>query len=165
MNGKRRRTYIYNLLSKSKEAISATSLAKRYKVSRQIIVGDIALLRAEGYHIIATPRGYIIDDSIKNTYIIAVNHSPQQTQEELELLVHAGAEVVNVMVDHPIYGELVGNLNIRTQQDIDDFTSKEGYLLSTLTNGIHLHTIVCEDDEHFHKISDLLKQHNFLYND
>lgn len=163
MNGKRRRTYIFNLLSKSEEAISATSLAKRYKVSRQVIVGDIALLRAEGFKIMATPRGYVLDETEKNTYIIAVNHAPDRTEEELQLLINNGVQVVNVMVEHPIYGELVGNLNIKTQQDVENFTSKEGYLLSTLTDGIHLHTIVCDDDDHYQRITKLLSENHLLY--
>ena len=61
MTGEKRREEIMKVLDASDKPVSATALAKMYGVSRQIIVGDIALLRAETNDIIATNKGYIIN--------------------------------------------------------------------------------------------------------
>ena len=44
------------LLSRADAPMSATTIAGLFSVSRQIIVGDIALLRAGGVQILATAR-------------------------------------------------------------------------------------------------------------
>ena len=44
-----RRAAISETLRTAEKPVSASALARRYQVSRQIIVGDIALLRAAGY--------------------------------------------------------------------------------------------------------------------
>ena len=59
MIGKERRYEILNLIKSMKEPISGTELAKKFDVSRQVIVQDIALLRAENYDIFSTTRGYL----------------------------------------------------------------------------------------------------------
>ena len=56
MDAAQRRETIQKLLRESREPVSAASIAARVHVSRQIIVGDIALLRAGGADIQATPR-------------------------------------------------------------------------------------------------------------
>lgn len=162
MEGNNRRQRIIQLLNDT-TPISATYFAKMFGVSRQVIVGDIALLRAQGTPVIATSRGYIINSTTKNTYIIPVAHEHDRTREELELLVSMGAKVINVIVEHPIYGELQGNLNIENKQDIEIFMSNESKPLSILTGGIHLHTIVCDNDLHFNSIKDALVSSGFWY--
>ena len=57
-----RKQAIIEEIQKSDKPVSASKLAKHFGVSRQIIVGDIALLRAAGTQIIATPRGYLLED-------------------------------------------------------------------------------------------------------
>lgn len=156
-----RRNQVLAQLKISEKPISATTLARQFGVSRQVIVGDIALLRASGEKIVATNNGYIYNpyQNGKN-YIIAMNHKESQTREELMLFVEYGAIVINVMVEHPVYGELVGNLNIKTHDDIERFLSSDVPLLSSLTQGIHLHTIQCDNDEHFSKIHEVLRKYN-----
>ena len=60
MNAESRRQAILNQLAQANAPLSASALATRFSVSRQIIVGDIALLRAAGADISATPRGYLL---------------------------------------------------------------------------------------------------------
>lgn len=48
MNGQERRREIRELLESSAAKIRGSDLAKRFSVSRQVIVGDVALLKAEG---------------------------------------------------------------------------------------------------------------------
>lgn len=60
MHAQERRQEILKLLHQSAHPISASALAERFSVTRQVIVGDIALLRSSGADILATPRGYCI---------------------------------------------------------------------------------------------------------
>lgn len=60
MTGEERREQILALLKEGQTPMTGTDLAKRMGVSRQIIVHDIALLRASKQPIIATTKGYII---------------------------------------------------------------------------------------------------------
>lgn len=164
MDGNLRRQKLLTLLKGSDAPLSASRLAKSFNVSRQIIVGDIALLRAQGETIVANSKGYTLNPYEEGkAYIVAVSHDESQTAEELTTLIDLGVIVVNVMVEHPLYGELVGNLNIRTKKDISDFLELQGSLLSSLTNGVHLHTIICRDSSHYHKVIEALKMRNLLY--
>ncbi|QIK87047.1 transcription repressor NadR [Erysipelothrix sp. HDW6B] len=165
MTGEKRRISIVELLMREqKSPLSAQYIASIFKVSRQIIVGDIALLRAQGVKIQATPRGYIINQTDKRPhYIIPVAHHNEDTRRELSLLVDNDVSVIDVTVEHPIYGEITGQLNINTHEDIEAFINKNGTLLSSLTDGIHIHTIACNDDAHYQCILKLLRKHNLLY--
>ena len=174
MDATQRRESIIATLRQESEPFSASKFAKQFGVSRQIIVGDVSLLRASGVDIIATPRGYLLDASTrsKSTYrqylgTIACQHTGDQTKEELYAVVDKGGELLDVIVEHPIYGELTGRLNIASRKDADRFMKRmletETGLLSDLTNGIHLHTIACEDSETFEEIKEELKRLNILY--
>jgi len=163
-----RRAAVLDEINKSKGAISATSLAKLFHVSRQIIVGDIALLRAEGHDIIATARGYMSKDPHVEAYrkTIACKHSPDQTTTELYLLVDLGIVVEDVIIEHDVYGEMRGTLGLASRLDVDDFMDKlyqsQSKLLSELTDGIHLHTIICKDENHFELALKSLASAGFL---
>ncbi len=163
-----RREKIKQLIRESETPISATTLAKQCHVSRQIVVGDVALLRAAQENIIATPRGYLYQkEESKNRYVVACMHDAQNTQEELNIIVDCGAEVENVIVSHPIYGELVGALHIQNRLDVQQFIERckdsQAQNLSSISNGMHLHTIVCKDETQYETIVDKLKQAGYLY--
>jgi len=150
--------------------ISASSLAKSLSVSRQVIVGDIAILRAQGHEIIATARGYVIPQfRDTNQYIgkIACQHTSANTQLELYAMVDLGADVINVIVEHDLYGEITGQLNLKTRDDVDIFIqrvkSAEIKLLSELTMGVHLHTIACRDKTHFNQVLYALADAGYLF--
>ena len=159
MKAAERRQKIIERLSQSLVPISATYLAQSFGVSRQIIVGDVALLRANNHDIISTPKGYIRAQALYSHQFIgkiACQHGSENTREELELIVLKGGIVVDVEVEHPIYGMLTAPLNIKSTEDIDDFISKieksQAVLLSSLTNGIHTHTISCQSQVIFEDI-------------
>ena len=169
MNGEQRREWIMQQLRSAEKPISATALAKQAQVSRQIIVGDIALLRAAGETIEATPRGYRFTDATKGcSALLACCHSqPQQLQEELYLVVDNGGTVEDVIVENPLYGQITAQLHITSRYDADLFlqraTQKRESLLSNLTGGVHLHTIRCKDEEMLKRITDALKAAGLLY--
>jgi len=167
MDADARRKQILNTINNSPTPTSATALAKTLGVSRQVIVGDIALLRAAGNGIIATARGYIIP-SFKETnqYKIVCKHSPDETRHELYTIVDQGAAVLNVYVEHEVYGEISGNLNLSTRKDVDTFMERlansEVKLLSELTTGIHTHTIACTDKNHFDRVYSALDSAGYI---
>lgn len=106
MEGDARRQELLRLISKSQKPISGTELAQTLHVSRQVIVQDVALLRASKYPIFATNRGYVLlqDDTHHVTRVIRVKHNSHQIEEELNVIVDCGARVLDVTVEHEIYG-------------------------------------------------------------
>ncbi|MCQ2451862.1 MAG: transcription repressor NadR [Oscillospiraceae bacterium] len=167
MEAKERRMGILQRLQQSGEPLPASKLAAEFSVSRQIIVGDVALLRVGGEEIIATPRGYVLaggDKGLKKT--LACSHSPEDMERELSLIVDSGCTVEDVIVEHPVYGQLTGRLSISSRYDIRQFMERvqanEAKPLSDLTNGIHLHTLTCPDEAHYRMALEALRQGGFL---
>lgn len=169
MTSNERRIQIEIMLNESSEPITATTLAKSFSVSRQLIVGDIALMRASGLKILATPRGYVISKELinpKNIYTIVCNHSSKNMANELYHVVDNGGALLDVTVEHPIYGQIVAELQIFSRFDVDLFLKKieknSAQPLSTLTKGIHLHTIQCNDDDSYMRIIEALRKDKIL---
>lgn len=166
MTAIKRRNAIYQVLSADKP-VSATALAGRFGVTRQVVVGDIALLRAEGRSVIATPRGYIIPAPDGFLRTIACVHNAAQTREELNAMVDCGCTVIDVVVEHPVYGQLTAPLAISSRYDVEQFiekmTSASASPLSALTEGIHLHTLSCPDEDVFMHLRDKLREMGMLF--
>lgn len=163
-----RREKIIQIIQRNEKPISASTLAKQLGVSRQIIVGDVALIRASGTHIIATPRGYVLDDNKEDTlYTIAVHHQKKDLIDELYTIVDLGGYIIDVIVEHPIYGQLCGKLHLSSRYDVDQFIKKvninDAKPLSELTDGLHLHTIKCLNNETFERIKEALNQKGYLF--
>ena len=124
MTASERRQQIARLLSASQAPISATTLSQELGVSRQIIVGDIALLRAAGQEITATARGYVIPAQNGLLRRIACMHSAGETRDELDAMVDCGCTVVDVIVEHPVYGQLTAPLHLSSRLDVDQFMKR-----------------------------------------
>ena len=171
MDGDLRRKNIIRMISHQRKPVSASLMAKKLNVSRQVIVGDVALLRAQGHEIIATARGYIIPNfNEMNQYLgkVACQHTGKNTKNELYAIVDLGAVVVNVIVEHEFYGELTGCLNLVTRDDVDAFIEKveasKVKLLSELSvKGAHLHTVACRNIAHFEEVCQALEAGGYLY--
>lgn len=167
MTGDLRRQHILNDINQSSVPLSASKIAKKYNVSRQIIVGDVALLRASGHDIMSTARGYIISKHEGVIHQIAVSHTPQETEKELRIIINHGGIVLDVTVEHPVYGQITGMLNIKNEDDIQDFLKRVSQndtgLLLTLTHGLHLHKIECKNEATFEEIKSSLNNAGFLY--
>lgn len=172
MTTQERRAAVLAAIQDSSQPISAKTLAKQYEVSRQTIVGDIALLRAQGANVIATVSGYYIQTvQQRQQYYrgqVVCQHTPAKTRAELLAIVKNGGRVVDVTVDHPLYGELTGQLGIATLTDVNKFMQKikanpQQRLLATLTNGVHLHTIECASEQDFERILAALSELGVRY--
>lgn len=166
-----RRQAILEHLKRGESALSARKLAEKFNVSRQVIVGDVALLRAEGYDILSTPRGYLLPNNEKETNIfhgkIVCLHTADQTAEELQIIVDNGGRVLDVIIEHPLYGALTGKLRIANRFDIQEYIAEvkkhESKMLASLTGGIHTHTVQCKDEMTFNRIKTELKTAGILY--
>ena len=159
-----RQAQIISELQASDEPVSGWELAQRHHVTRQVVVHDVALLRATGYPILSTPRGYLLERAeaqLRSGIILSVSHSPQLTGIELYTLVDFGLRVKNVLVEHPLYGELTGSLHLASRRDVDYFLEQvrwqKAALLSTLTDGHHMHTIEYDHAERLHEAIDALR--------
>lgn len=168
IEGQKRREIILEELSKATKNVNATQLAEKFGVSRQIVVGDIALLRASGIDIVSNSRGYRLNK--KSTGLLetklAVKHRPDQVEEELRLIVENGGTVVDVIIEHELYGEIKGTVDIKNDAEVTAFLNKveqaHATLLSSLTEGIHLHTIQYPNEETLVKIKQALSQAGIL---
>ena len=167
MDAAQRREAILTRLREADAPVSASTLAGDFSVSRQIIVGDVALLRAGGEEISATPRGYVLAREAQGlTRTVAVKHDLAGTRQELYLLVDQGCSVLDVVVEHAVYGQLTGELQLHSRYDVDQFMDRLGREgnkpLSTLTEGIHLHTLRCPDEAAYERARDALRTAGFL---
>ena len=163
-----RRKKILELLSQSQKELSGKYLASRFNVTRQVIVQDISILKSQGYNITSTTRGYLLNEKERKGVkkVVAVKHFVGRIREELQCVVENGGEVIDVIVEHPLYGEIRGNIAVKTMDDVEKFmsafkTSNATPLLS-LSNGVHLHTIMAEDEETMEKVLEALDKNHFL---
>jgi len=166
MNGEERRALIIERLTSATVPISARCLAEEFSVTRQIIVADIALLRAAGQQILASSAGYSLsctDGLIKR---IVVKHDKSQVLEEFYAVVDNGAKVIDVIIEHPMYGKISVDLNVSSRYDAEEFVRKSSQTnsspLSLLTEGVHVHTITVKDEKSYERIIEKLSALNIL---
>ena len=168
MTGTERRKTILKLMKESTKPLSGGALGTATGVSRQVVVQDIALLRSEGHSILATARGYLLDEpnGKKCTRLFKVYHDESRTEEELNLIVDLGGVVEDVMVNHKIYNKVSAPLNIKNRRDVQNFLKNlkdvKSTPLSKVTSGYHFHHVSAEEVEILNEIEDILRQKEFL---
>ncbi len=168
MEGQERREKIIQLLQNTKEPISGTEFAKRLGVSRQVIVQDIALLRAVNKNILSTTKGYMIylQEKQKVNRCFTVKHTTDEIEDELCTIVDNGGKVLDVIVIHELYGEIAADLIIKSRQDVYDFVKKvklrNTVPLKELTDGIHLHTVEADSEKILDNIEKALREKRYL---
>src|SRR5579871_4471277 len=98
-------------------------LSKQFGVSRQVMVQDVAVLRAHGMEIIATPKGYILPTRgpTPQRDVLHVQHDRDAIFDELSVLVDLGIMVIDVAVEHPVYGSIRGDLPIASRLDAQEY--------------------------------------------
>lgn len=166
MNGQKRREEIVKILRNSAVPLSGTELARRLGVSRQVIVQDMALVRANGTEIISTNKGYIIQEMNGFNRVFKVIHSEEQVEEELNLYVDMGGKVEDVFVYHKIHGVIRVDLKIRSRADVkrymQEISSGKSTQLMKLTSNYHYHTVTAENIETLDMIQSELEHRGFL---
>jgi uncharacterized protein len=169
MAGAERRRRLTEWMRAHAGPVHGDDLARRFGVSRQCLVQDVAVLRAAGVEILSTPQGYRLPPQGKSTAhraTLACRHTPEQTEEELNILVDHGVRVLDVVVEHALYGELRGSLMIESRADVQDFLARwrqtKASLLSSLTRGVHLHTVEARRPESIARAKARLQQAGIL---
>ena len=166
MSGEERRGKIIQALKNSDKAVSATTLAKEFDVSRQVIVQDVALLRANGKNIFSTNRGYLIQEDEETTRVFKVQHEDDEVEKELTTIEDLGGTVEDVFVYHKVYGVLRAEMNIKSRMDIrnymEEIRSGKSSLLKNVTSGYHYHTVRAERVEILDMIQEELQKKGLL---
>ena len=154
------------MMRNSPEPISGTMLAGKTGVSRQVVVQDIALLRTEGNTITATTKGYLLEKADRNIRLFKVYHENERTEEELNLIVDMGGTVLDVMVNHKIYGKISAPLDIKSRRDVQKFMERlkagKSTPLLNITSGYHFHRVYGEKEEILDEIEEMLREKGFL---
>lgn len=169
MDGNERRERLIAILEESLDPISGSELADRFNVSRQVIVQDIALLRASNNKIISTNKGYILykQQTNKLSRSFLVKHSTQEIEEELCLIVDSGGRILDVAVSHGVYGNISTDLIINNRDDVYEFVDKlkTGKVkpLKELTNDVHIHTVEADSEKILDNIEEALRKKGLLY--
>lgn len=147
--------------------ISASELGRKFGVTRQVIVKDIALLRAEGLSIQSTYLGYLLATSGTARRVITVRHKPTAVEEELTLIVAHGGAIIDVQIDHPVYGTVCAPIDVTNMDDLKRFTNDfhPAHALANLADGIHRHTIEAPDTETLDRVEGALEDAGYLFND
>lgn len=155
MPGSERRQLLVDTLQAATKPMTGKELGDMTNVSRQVIVGDITLLKAKNEPIIATSQGYIYMHTQltpgKIEKVIVCQHQPEQTEEELNILVDNGVTVKDVKIEHPVYGDLSASIMVSNRNEVQEFMKKINeakavYLSKLAEEGIHLHTILADNE-------------------
>lgn len=162
LTGENRRIHILQMLKSQPQPLSGTALAKAFGVSRQVIVQDIALMRAENHSILSTNKGYIyrtdgIEDELPKR-VIFVRHSTDQVLDEFMTVIELGGRILDVAVEHELYGQIRVDLLIENVQDAQDFVKRlsccKDNPLKVLTDDCHFHTVSAPSE----RLLDLIEQ-------
>lgn len=166
MTGDERRAAILDALQHVTGPLSGAALGKQMQVSRQIVVQDIALLRAQGHRIASTNRGYVLASPAPHARVLKCRHTVDESEDELNAVVDLGGTVENVMVNHRVYGLMKAPLNIANRRDVqrfmDGIRSGKSSPLMTVTSGYHFHRITAGSEEALDEIEAALNEKGYL---
>lgn len=170
MTGEERRVKILSKLQETATPLSGTALARIFHVSRQIIVQDIALMRAENYGILSTNKGYLLrSEKTENTHpkrVFFVKHTTQQVLDEFQIILELGGKILDVAVEHELYGQIRVDLLIETAEDAAEFHQKlitcHDNPLKVLTDDCHYHTVSAASERLLDYIEADLRRKGFL---
>lgn len=166
MNVEERRGEILNVLRQAKTPIAAKTLADRFNVSRQVIVQDMAVIRASTPGISSTCRGYVMQQPAACYREYKVCHDADQMALEFNLIVDCGGHIKNISISHRVYGRITTDIDVRSRQDVNDFIqnfeNSKSTMLSSATYGYHYHLVEADSEERLDLIQERLQQAGIL---
>lgn len=166
MKSEERRNKIVAYLKNAALPVSAGALSEQFGVSRQIIVQDIAMLRANGYDVISTSRGYVLDGGGLKSRVFKCRHSLDELVPEAEIVISAGGRIEDVSVSHRVYGTISARLGLSTVTHAEELyrSLKSGASkpLMSVTDGYHYHTVTADSEETLDRIESALRNAGFL---
>ena len=173
MTGEQRRTEIRQMLQQTQQPLTGTALARELHVSRQVIVQDIALMRAEHLPILSTNKGYLLrSDAAQASQpkrVFFVRHTTEQVMEEFMTVIDLGGRILDVSVEHELYGPIRADLLIENALDAAEFIDRLAACrdnpLKVLTDDCHYHTVTAPSEKLLDLIEAELKARGFLEED
>lgn len=166
MTGEERRKELLEVLRRGERPVPGGELARQFAVSRQIIVQDIALLRAAGYDILSMNKGYCIRETKKVKRIFKVSHTDEELEEELNAIVDLGGCVSDVFIHHKVYGQIRAALQIDSRRRVKEFLAEiksgKSSPLKNITSNYHYHTVEADSEETLNLIEEELLKRGFL---
>lgn len=166
MRAEDRRKEISTLLNNTQEPISANKLKELFKVSRQVIVQDIALLRTDGIAIISTNKGYVIDGKCQATRVFKCRHTLDELMQEGNIIIELGGRIEDIFVNHRVYGKISAPLKLYNKTHVEEYyrslVSGASKPLMVVTDGYHYHTVTADSEERLNLIEITLRNHGFL---
>ena len=166
MKANERRSEMLSFLGNSRQPVSAGCLSAKFGVSRQVIVQDIAILRAEGCSVISTSRGYMVETSNRAERVIKCRHTLDELADEGKIIISLGGRVENIFVNHRIYGKISAALNLVTMTDVEELNRSlvagASKPLMSVTDGYHYHTVSADSEETLNEIENKLREKGFL---
>lgn len=166
MKANDRRAEILSLIGNSRNPVPANFLSEKFSVSRQVIVQDIALLRAQGYGVISTNRGYVLGTGLGAERVFKCRHTLQELVAESEIIISNGGVVQDIAVNHRVYGKISARLELSTMRHAEELyrslVSGASKPLMSVTDGYHYHTVTADSDEILDKIESELRSAGYL---
>lgn len=166
MRAEKRREEILSLIGNTDNPIPANVLKDKFNVSRQVIVQDIAILRANGYDVTSTNRGYVLGRAARALRIFKCRHSFDEIVDEGALIIGAGGKVEDIFVNHRVYGKISARLNLENRTHVEELyrslVSGASKPLMSVTDGYHYHTVSAESEDILNEIEVKLRDKKFL---
>lgn len=166
MKAEKRRSEILSLLGNADNPIPANVLKERFGVSRQVIVQDVAAIRAEGYDITSTTRGYILNSKVKAVRVFKCRHSFEELIKEGEIVIEHGGRIVDIFVNHRVYGRISARLDLNSKIHVEELyrslVSGASKPLMSVTDGYHYHTVTADSEQALDEIENSLRATGFL---
>ena len=166
MKANQRRSEILSLIGNSQNPVPANLLSEKYSVSRQVIVQDIAILRAQGFGVISTNRGYVLGAGLGAERVFKCRHTLQELVAESEIIISNGGKVEDISVNHRVYGKISARLELSTLRHAEELyrslVSGASKPLMSVTDGYHYHTVSAENEECLDRIERGLRLAGYL---
>ncbi len=166
MKAEKRRGEILSLLGNSENPVPAGVLAERFNVSRQVIVQDVAILRANGYDVTATNRGYVLNVKLQASRVFKCRHSFEELVDEGACIIEAGGRIEDVFVNHRVYGRISARLGLYSRMHVEELyrslVSGASKPLMSVTDGYHYHTVTADDETVLDEIEKILRAKGYL---
>lgn len=161
-----RRAEILSLIGNSGSPVAANFLSEKYSVSRQVIVQDIAILRAQGYGVISTNRGYVLGSGLRAERVFKCRHTLDELVKESEIIISLGGKIEDISVNHRVYGKISARLELSTLRHAEELyrslVSGASKPLMSVTDGYHYHTVSGENEQTLDKIEAALREKGYL---
>jgi len=166
MKASERRREILSFISNSDSPVPANALSEKFEVSRQVIVQDIAILRANGFDVTATNRGYVLNVKIQASRVFKCRHTLNELVDEGALIIDAGGRIEDIFVNHRVYGRISARLDLYNRTHVEELfrslVSGASKPLMSVTDGYNYHTVSADSEEILDNIEELLRKKGFL---